>query len=429
MNRTASAAPDRPDAPQTLASDVSASIHGRRRARVLLVAPQPFFSVRGTPINVLRIVRILCGAGYDVHLATYSFGETISVPGLTYHRAKGVPTVRSVPIGFSGRKILLDAMLALTVWRLQIAHRFDVVHAVEESVFFALPLAVARRMPLVYDVDSVLSDQLQYTGAVRNRRVLAVLRSVERATLRRCATAITVCQALTDAVRALEPTVPIAQIEDCPSPGASRPPNVAAIAALRRDLGLGEGPVAVYVGNLETYQGLDLLLGGWPHVHARLPAARLVIFGGDDASVAARRAALSALAPADRSIVFAGHRSPDQLSELLALGDVLVSPRRSGENTPLKLYDYMASGTPIIATNLRTHTQVLDASTAVLAKPSPEALAVALIAVLSKPQDYQAMGAAARARVETRYSEREFARKLLDAYDVIMSTPAAERPR
>ena len=113
--------------------------------RILLIAPQPFFAQRGTPINVRQMVQVLCEAGHDVHLATYPMGEPVVVPGLHIHRALAVPGVRDVPIGFSWRKIALDLSLALTVWRLLASRRFDVVHAVEESVFFALPAARMRR--------------------------------------------------------------------------------------------------------------------------------------------------------------------------------------------------------------------------------------------------------------------------------------------
>lgn len=57
----------------------------------------------------------------------------------------------------------------------------------------------------------------------------------------------------------------------------------------------------------------------------------------------------------------------------LAQADILVSPRSKGSNTPMKLYSYLASGKPILATNLWTHTQVLTAASAVLTEPRPRA--------------------------------------------------------
>jgi glycosyltransferase involved in cell wall biosynthesis len=328
-----------------------------------------------------------------------------------------------VPIGFSGRKVVLDVALAAKVAHLLVTKRFDVAHAVEESVFFTLPLARALGVPVIYDLDSMLSEQLAYTGVVRHPRLLAAVRAAERAALRRSTMAITVCDALTDNVRALDAEVPIVQVEDCPLPQALRAPDPAEVRALRARWSLDGCRVAVYTGNLEPYQGVSLLLRAWRDVHARCASARLLIVGGEPTHVERARASLGEL-PHERSVIFAGHQPPDRLPELMALADVLVSPRLAGENTPLKLYSYMHSGIPIVATDLRTHRQVLDHRTAVLCAPTADALADALSRVLEHPDAYRAVALAARERLEARYSPRMFERKLLSAYGRVL----ADRP-
>jgi glycosyltransferase involved in cell wall biosynthesis len=107
------------------------------------------------------------------------------------------------------------------------------------------------------------------------------------------------------------------------------------------------------------------------------------------------------------------------MPEWMAMGEVLASPRLHGGNTPLKLFSYMWSAVPIVATDLPTHTQVLDASTAVLRAPTPDAMAAGILAVLDDPARFAPIGAAARARVASDYSREAFSRKLLAAYDSI----------
>ncbi|MDQ2931505.1 MAG: glycosyltransferase [Gemmatimonadota bacterium] len=388
--------------------------------RILLIAPQPFFAQRGTPINVRQMVQVLCEAGHEVHLATYPLGDPIAIPGLTIHRAMRVPGVRAVPIGFSWRKVLLDASLALTVWPLIAGKRFDVVHAVEESVFFALPAARLRRIPVIYDLDSWLSDQLAAGGRVRNGELLRLLRRIERATLRRCRLAITVSASLTDAVRELEPSVPVAQIEDCPLDEALRAPDQARVASLRESYGIGERPAVVYTGNLEFYQGIDLLLDAFVLVARERADAMLVLVGGSQAQIAGVRARATVLGIGER-IVLTGQRPAEEMPEWMALGTVLVSPRLHGGNTPLKLYSYMWSAVPIVATELPTHMQVLDASTAVLRAATPEGLARGILDVLADPSRHAPLGVAARARVAASYSRDAFRGKLLAAYDFFAS--------
>jgi glycosyltransferase involved in cell wall biosynthesis len=402
------------------ARDPGSSPEARAAPRVLLVAPQPFFELRGTPINVLQMARTLCGAGYDLHLVTYDIGAPVDVPGLTHHRAPGVPGIRSVPIGFSARKLALDAALALRVSSLLLRRRFDVVHAVEEAIFFTLPLAKLRRVPVIYDLDSALSDQLRYSGAVRSPTLLRAARALEGAAISGSDLAITVCQSLTELVRARDSRVPVVQIEDAPLEESLREPDAAAVAELRHRLGLEGRAVAVYTGNLEPYQGVGLLLEALPTLVAACPNARLLVVGGEPGQIAAHRMALTARGLAEH-VVFAGRQPPEAMAEYMALADALVSPRQAGSNTPLKLYSYMHAGVPIVATDLPTHTQVLDDTTAVLCAPTPAGLGAALAAVLASPAAYAGRGAAARRRVEAQYSREAFARKLLAAYDQVLS--------
>ena len=58
--------------------------------------------------------------------------------------------------------------------------------------------------------------------------------------------------------------------------------------------------------------------------------------------------------------IFAGERPASEIPAYLLAADVLVSPRSRGTNTPLKIYQYLRSGKPIVATRLLTHTQVLE---------------------------------------------------------------------
>jgi glycosyltransferase involved in cell wall biosynthesis len=390
------------------------------RARVLVVAPQPFFELRGTPLNVLAMLRTLCAAGHDVHLATFAVGETVPIEGLTYHRSRALPFARTVPIGFSAGKLSHDAVLSLLVARLLLGGRFDVVHAVEEALFFTVPLARLRGIPVIADVDSCISDQLAYGGAVRTPLALRAARAIERAALRRSRLAITVCRSLTEMVAERAPALPVAQIEDCAPGGSDRPADPARVAELRERWNPDGAPLAVYTGNLASYQGIGLLFDALPTLTALVPGARLLVVGGSVEEIDAAREGLTARGVA-HLVRFAGRQPPERMAEFMALADALVSPRLGGDNTPLKVYAYMASGRPIVATNGRTHTQVLDERTAVLCAPTPSALGTALAQVLACPAAFSARGEAARARAARDFSPAAFSRKLLDAYASVLA--------
>jgi len=371
-------------------------------------------------MNVLQMCRVLTRAGYAVDLVTYPYGESPEMPGLEIHRACRIPGIRSVPVGFSKRKMLLDFVLFWKIaWLLQ-QRRYALVHAVEEAVFLALPFTWFG-VQLVYDLDSLISDQLRYTGVVKSRALLDGIRSLERLCLARASAAITVCRSLTEAARVLRPEVQVFQIEDAPLEELIRPPDPGAVAALRAEFCLGDRRPILYTGNLESYQGLELLIGAAPLVRRRVREATIVIVGGAGDQLEDLRGRLVAEGLED-TVLAAGRRSPAEMPDWMALAEVLVSPRIQGENTPLKIYNYMHAGRPIVATDMVTHTQVLDSSTALLCPPTQEGLAEALCGALEDPEGARNLADAARRRAESEYSFAAFERKLLAAYREILSS-------
>jgi glycosyltransferase involved in cell wall biosynthesis len=87
----------------------------------------------------------------------------------------------------------------------------------------------------------------------------------------------------------------------------------------------------------------------------------------------------------------------------LGLANVLVSPRTGGDNIPLKIFDYMASGRAIVATDIAAHRAILNPDRALLVDPTPEALAEGILHLLDDPGQAEVLGDGARS-----YAERHF---------------------
>jgi glycosyltransferase involved in cell wall biosynthesis len=373
---------------------------------ILMVAPQPFFRPRGTPFSVLHRIRALSRLGHTVELATYPFGETPAIEGLTVHRAARPPLVRDVRIGPSPAKVLLDVPLFRLAARLAASGRFDLLHTHEEAGWIGHHLRRKHGLPHLYDMHSSLPQQLTNFGRYDWAPVAWAFRRLERYTLNGADAVITVCPALRDHVEEIGYPGPLALIENTldfdPPP---TPPE--ALRGLRQRLGLGEGPAIVYTGTLEAYQGLDLLVAAAPAVLREVPAARFVLVGGTGPQAdALRRSArehgaeaafrfVAAVPPAE---VFAFHR----------LADVLVTTRSRGTNTPLKIYQYLKAGRPILATDIRSHTQVLDAESAELVAPEAEAVAAGILRILTQPERGRALAEGAARLARERYSEEAY---------------------
>ena len=103
--------------------------------RVLFVAPQPFYEDRGTPIAVRQVLQALGELGYAVDLLTYPVGSDVAIPGLRIFRGANPFGIRSVPVGLSVRKLLLDISLAAALRAHLRSQSYTCVHAVEEMAF------------------------------------------------------------------------------------------------------------------------------------------------------------------------------------------------------------------------------------------------------------------------------------------------------
>jgi glycosyltransferase involved in cell wall biosynthesis len=213
---------------------------------------------------------------------------------------------------------------------------------------------------------------------------------------------IVICPHLEETVRGIDTTVPTVLIENSPGSGAA--PAAGSGERIRAELGLSPtAPVVLYTGTFEAYQGLDLLFAAAAHVKRQRPDVRFVLAGGRPEQIDALRAE-AATAGVEDVVMFAGQRPAEEIPAFLDAADVLVSPRSSGTNTPLKIYQYLRSGRPIVATRLLTHTQVLNDDVAILAEATAPAFGDAIVRALADPNRARIIGERARQLAETKYS-------------------------
>lgn len=376
--------------------------------RVLLLVPHPFFVERGSPIADRAVLEALREEGHRVDVLTYHLGHDPGVEGTDILRIPEVPGVSRVAPGFSWQKVVCDALLFASLLRRIRDVDYDVIHAVEESVYFGWLLRQTRGTPYVYDMDSALIDQL-LESAPYLRPLGRFLTATESVAIRGSAAVLTICPALADRVRSLDDGTPVRVVEDA-SLLHGDPDDLPSPEDVRE---LGAGKAVMYVGNLAPYQGVGLLLDAFLHVADSHPEAHLVVVGGGERLQELRDRAGESRA-ADR-IHFIGPRPISELGSHLGAADILVSPRLTGDNTPMKIYSYLDSGRPLVATSIRAHTQVLDESIARLTDPEPAALAAAIGELLEDEE--AAAGLAARARdVARRNYTREAQRRKVKSF-------------
>ena len=107
---------------------------------------------------------------------------------------------------------------------------------------------------------------------------------------------------------------------------------------------------------------------------------------------------------------------------------MLASPRVEGENTPFKVYTYLASGKPLVATRIATHTQLLDDTIAFLVDPTAAGLADGIRHALDRPEDARSRAAAGISLIERHYSHSRYQEKVAKAYaDLELSVRSQRR--
>jgi glycosyltransferase involved in cell wall biosynthesis len=166
---------------------------------------------------------------------------------------------------------------------------------------------------------------------------------------------------------------------------------------LRAEIGLGEAPVILYVGSLSSpSHPVDLLLEAFARILPAQPDARLLIVGGgEDYQTIRQRVQEMGLAGCT---IMTGRVDPDEVPNYYLLGDVVVDPVHDDAvacaRSPLKLFEAMATGVPVVTADVGDRREHLGGGQAgLIVRPgSSEALAEGLLTLLSDPGRRQAMG-------------------------------------
>lgn len=182
--------------------------------------------------------------------------------------------------------------------------------------------------------------------------------------------------------------------------------------AARAKLGLPvDVRIVLYTGHLYGWKGVDTLAQAAPLV----PDVQFYFVGGTDHDIAKFKEKFGAVP----NIHIVGFRPHDEMPLWQASADVLVLPNTAKEEisahytSPMKLFEYMASARPIVASNLPSIAEVLPADAGYLVEPdSPQALAAGIREALADPAEAAARGQIAKsAVVEFAWDRR--ARRLL----------------
>jgi glycosyltransferase involved in cell wall biosynthesis len=357
-----------------------------------VVAPQPFYEDRGTPIAVRHLVRSLLECGFSVDVLTYPMGLDIDVGDGHITRVAGFLRLRSVPVGFSWRKVVLDLFMAMRLRNLLRHYDYRAVHAVEEMAFAAVVLAGRHRVPVIYDMQSSLPDQMRANLLFRPAPIQRLLLRAERWLVGR-ADAVVCSAGLASYVRRIDAQAQVTEWK-YPSAGSFEGPESPDLPPQEFRLPRG-ARIVMYTGTFATYQGLRILIDAMVEVVSFDAGAVLVLVGATHGRGPPQGANAARLA-AGGHLVVVPRQPRARIPAFLGMAEILVSPRLYGDNVPLKIFDYLRAGKPIVATDTTGHRSVLSDDIAVLVERDAHSIAAGIIKLLADPAIARTMAGRAR---------------------------------
>ena len=399
--------------------------------KALAIVPQSFFSPKGTPLSVYYRAMVMAQSGVEIDILTYGKGEDVDIPGVRIFRIPHFSFLGSVKTGPSFLKLFLDMFLLIWAFALLARNRYKIVHAHEEGVFLALILKPLFRFQMIYDMHSSLPQQLVNFQFTKSKLLIGVFEWLESKSLENADAVITICPELAKhAIARLQDPNKHFLIEnsifDEVKLKKTSNRDLLNETSLPKSLPFDDRPVIVYAGTFEKYQGIEILIQAFQKVRENRPEAFLLMIGGSPEQVSRFQKLAHDLGLRDHC-VFTGSLNQAQTRCLTSRATILTSPRTSGNNTPLKIYEQLASGIPLVATRILSHTQVLNDEICFLVDPNSGDMANGIVEVFTDSKKRQEKSENAKSLYRARYSRETYERKIRALLDRLHSSNVLRR--
>jgi glycosyltransferase involved in cell wall biosynthesis len=356
--------------------------------RIAYVCTDPgieVFGRKGASVHAREMLAAFLGLGAEVTLLSPRIGPPpAAFAALRLLPLSAIP--QAAPDVRAAAQMALNGAVAAT---LRAAGPFDLVyerHALHAHA--AMEEAARQGLPGVLEVNAPLIDE-----SLRHR-VLA-LPELAAGSAGRAMRAARLVVAVSPAVAGYAREHGAARVEVIPN--AVDPARFPAVERPDGRLVVG------FLGTLRPWHDVATLVAAMPLLRARHPEARLLVVG--DGPERERLAPALAAVGAE----LAGMVEPAEVPGWLARMDVAVAPYRGGDPfyfSPLKIYEYMASGLPVVASDVGDLADVVrHGETGLVCPPDdPAALAVALAQLAGDPTVARRMGRVGRAKVLERHT-------------------------
>ncbi len=204
----------------------------------------------------------------------------------------------------------------------------------------------------------------------------------------------------------------------CVEHDAAVMPSAASLAALPHGRRSSNPPTVGYIGGILPGRGIELIM----EVARKSQGMRFRIIGGSRDEIAPYRKTEAT------NLEWAGRRSPGEVAQEFSRMDVLLMPYQQDTLTrgglcsakwmsPLKLFEYMSSGVPVVASDLPVLREILiDGYNALLVPPADvDAWSAAVARLAASPELAARLAAQAQRDICTKHNWTDRARRVVTA--------------
>lgn len=385
--------------------------------KILMIAPTPYFSDRGCHVRIYEEAKALIARGHQVRVVTYHLGREL--PPVPVERTFTVPWYAKREAGPSWHKPYLDLLLLLKVAEVANRYKPDLIHShLHEGVLIGWPVARLRRIPLLFDYQGSLSGESLNHGFFRPGSLLHRFFRWAEGRINRLADQIITSSTPGTLELTEEWQLPRQKVTALPDGVDTAVFHHLPKREARQRLGLDdEVPVIVFLGLLNRYQGVDLLLQAAKQLirHGRI--FHLLLMGYPEEPYCKQAEDLNI----GSFITFTGRVDYTEAPILLAAGDLAVSPKISETEANGKLLNYMACGLPVVAFDTPVNRELLGNEGLYAVLGDAEDLARCLSDALSDREQLRQKGRRLRQRAEELFGWDSRAKQLESVYHSLLA--------
>ena len=373
--------------------------------------------VDGSMVHRWELARNLANLGYEVHVITH----TDIIP----ERVHIHPLLKKSKIGY-----------IMQLLKLVMKYRFDIIYTRNISRgFIGILIKKLWKSKLVFEMNGISLDEVRLieeqstTGEKGHRNAqIKFLGYLENFVIRKADAVIAVTQGIKDYLinHGMDKNK-VWVIENGANTELFKPikdSNV--LKKLKNRLRINDDEnVVVFIGNLAPWQGVEYLIHAAPLIVEEMQKTKFLIVG--DGMLKGKLESLSKELNMEHSILFTGTIPYENVPNYINISDVCVAPfiRTRNESmglSPLKIYEYLACGKPVVASNIKGVGDLLESSNSGIPviPDNPNELAKAIIKLLKDKQLREQIGKNGREIAVNNYSWENTAKKTMEVLESIL---------